>query len=70
MFKKLIAGILISSFSLGSTYASELSEKTNIVRIMNNYITSISCMNDKVQLKDIFTIDKPSENGLHLYYFF
>ena len=59
MFKKLIAGILISSFSLGSIYASELSEKTNIVRIMNNYITSISCMNDKVQLKDIFTIDKP-----------
>ena len=67
MFKKLIAGILISSFSLGSTYASELSEKTNIVRIMNNYITSISCMNDKVQLKDIFTIDKPSENG-SIYY--
>ena len=24
---------------------------------MNNYITSISCMNDKVQIKDIFTTD-------------
>jgi len=69
MFKKVIASILLSSFSLSVAYASELSEKKDVIRIMNNYISSISCMNDKVELKDIFTIDKPSENGSTYYIF-
>lgn len=67
MSRKIIISVLLSTSSLGATYASELSEKNDVIRIMNNYTSSISCMNDKTQLKDIFTIDKPSENGSTYY---
>lgn len=63
MLKKILVSTLICWSTVNVTFASELSEKNAVVRIMNNYVSSIACSENKVQLKDVFTVQKPSESG-------
>ncbi len=69
---KMIKHIMLSSFLLGGlsnlVYATDLRGHWEVVKIMNNYISSIACEADKVKVDDVIKIGETNEFGGATYY--
>lgn len=68
MFKKSLIGTLLSLTLINPSFASEQTERTQVLKTINNYIGSVACANSKIQSKDIFKIDSDKDSGVATYY--
>lgn len=68
MFKKSLLGTILGFSLINPSFASEQTERTQVLKTINNYIGSVSCANSKIKSKDIFKIDSDLETGITTYY--
>lgn len=70
MFKKSLIGTLLGLTLINSSFASEQTERTQVLKTINNYMGSVACATSKIKSKDIFKIDSDEESGIATYYVF
>jgi len=68
MFNKLALGVVLGLALINSSFASESTERAQVMKTMTNYISSVACENEKLDPKNIFTIDRDIDSGIGTYY--
>lgn len=68
MLKKSLLGTILGFVLINSSFASEQTERTAVLKTINNYIGSVACTTSKIQPKDIYKIDSDKETGIATYY--
>lgn len=68
MFNKLAFGVVLGLALINSSFASESTERAQVMKTMTNYISSVACENEKLDPKNIFTIDRDIDSGIGTYY--
>ena len=68
MFKKSLLGTILGFVLINPSFASEQTERTQVLKTINNYVGSVACANSKIQSKDIFKIDSDVDSGIATYY--
>lgn len=68
MFNKLALGVVFGLTLINPSFASEQTERAQVLKTISNYIGSVSCANSKIQSKDIFKIDSDVDSGIATYY--
>lgn len=70
MFKKSLLGTILGFVLINSSFASEQTERTQVLKTINNYMGSVACATSKIQSKDIFKIESEKDTGIATYYVF
>lgn len=68
MFNKLALGVVLGLALITSSFASESTERAQVMKTMTNYISSVACEDEKLDPKNIFTIDRDIDSGIGTYY--
>lgn len=68
MFNKLALGVVLGLALINSSFASESTERAQVMKTMTNYISSVACEDEKLDPKNIFTIDRDIDSGIGTYY--
>lgn len=70
MFKKSLLGTILGFVLINPSFASEQTERTQVLKTINNYVGSVACATSKITSNDIFKIDSDKESGIATYYVF